>query len=44
MTQVPFAPMSKVVRVCDSNRNPPEWNALLNAREVAVFVEDARIG
>ena len=32
--------MSKVVRVYDPNRNPPEWNALLTASQVAVFLED----
>lgn len=32
--------MSKVVRVYDPNRNPPEWNALLSDSQVAVFVED----
>ena len=32
--------MSKVVTVYDPKRNPPDWNALLDASEVAVFVED----
>ncbi|HWY71421.1 MAG TPA: hypothetical protein VNX88_22330 [Terriglobales bacterium] len=32
--------MSKVVRVYDPNRNPPEWSALLSDSQVAVFVED----
>ena len=32
--------MSKVVRTYDPNRNPPEWNRLLNQSQVAVFVED----
>lgn len=41
MTQGPSATMSKVVRVYDPKRNPPEWNALLNGSQVAVFVEDA---
>jgi len=40
MTQVLSATMSKVVRVYDPNRNPPNWNALLNDSQVAVFVED----
>jgi len=33
--------MSKVVRLYDPIRNPPEWNELLKASQVAVFVEDA---
>src|SRR5689334_18635033 len=40
MTQVLSAPMSKVVRVYDPSRNPPEWNALLKDSQVAVFIED----
>jgi len=34
--------MSKVVRVYDPSRNPPEWNALLSDSQVAVFVEDGQ--
>lgn len=33
--------MSKVVLVYDPNRDPQEWNELLNGSQVAVFVEDA---
>lgn len=33
--------MSRVVRVYDPARNPPEWNRLLKGTEVAVFTEDA---
>src|SRR5438477_32777 len=40
MTQVPSRTMSKVVRIYDPKRNPTEWNQLLNASQVAVFVED----
>jgi len=32
--------MSKVVRIYDPKRNPAEWHQLLNASQVAVFVED----
>ena len=42
MTQVLSATMSKVVRVYDPTRKPPEWNALLNQSQVAVFVEDGQ--
>jgi hypothetical protein len=33
--------MSKIVRVYDPKRNPPEWHRLLTGSEVAVFAEDA---
>ena len=33
--------MTRVVRVYDPHRDPPEWNRLLRGSEVAVFTEDA---
>lgn len=33
--------MPTLVKVYDPARNPPEWNRLLTAAEVAVFTEDA---
>lgn len=37
-----FASMSKLVKVYDPGRNPPEWNRLLRCTEVAVFTEDGQ--
>ena len=33
--------MSKIVKVYDAKRNPPEWHRMLSGTEVAVFTEDA---
>lgn len=33
--------MSKIVKVYDLQRTPPEWNRLLSGSQVAVFTEDA---